>query len=84
MEEIIEQVLDVKIRVVTNNGDEKIICLTEFFEPQDVNITYDNDKVVLTIKKNKENCTTYRLEPLAEDDVIAESDIDVWELLDKK
>lgn len=53
MEEKIERLLDIKIRVVTNKNEEKIICLTEFFEPQDVNIMQDNDGVVLTIKKRK-------------------------------
>jgi hypothetical protein len=54
MEEKIERVFDIYIRVLTNKGEEKTICLTEFFEPQNVDIMHDNDSVVLTIKKNKE------------------------------
>ena len=54
MEEKIERVFDIDIRVLTNKGEEKMIRLTEFFEPQNVDITHDNDSIVLTIKKNKE------------------------------
>lgn len=54
MEEKIERVFDINIRVLTNKGEEKVICLTEFFEPQNVDIFHDNDSVVLTIKKNKD------------------------------
>lgn len=53
MEEKIERVFDIDIRVLTTKGEEKIIRLTEFCEPQNVDIFYDNDKVVLTIEKNK-------------------------------
>ena len=53
MEEKIERVFDIYFRVLTTKGEEKVICLTEFFEPQNVNIYHDNDKVVLTIEKKK-------------------------------
>lgn len=54
MEKEIKRVFDIDIRVLTNKGEEKIIRLTDFFEPQNVDIAYDNDSVVLTIKKNKD------------------------------
>ena len=49
--EIVERVLEISARVITNHGEEKTLYLTEFFEPQDVNITYDNNSIVLTIKR---------------------------------
>ena len=54
-EERVEQVLDIKIRVRTNRDEEKIICLTDFCEPQSVELNYDNKEVILCIKKNKYN-----------------------------
>ena len=53
-EETIVEVLDVKIRVRTNMDEEKIICLTDFCKPQRVGLTWDNEEVTLSIKKDKD------------------------------
>ncbi len=54
-EEIIERVLDVKIKVRTNKNKERIIVVTDFFKPQDVKLTYNNNEVILCVKKNKDS-----------------------------
>lgn len=52
--EKIEEVLNIVMKVKTNKEEEKIICLTDFIKPHNVDLTYDNNKIVLTIIGEKE------------------------------
>lgn len=53
-EEIVERVLDVKIKVRTNKNKKRTIVITDFFKPQDVKLTCNNNEVILCVKMNKD------------------------------
>lgn len=51
--DVIKEVLDIQIRIKTDKGEEKMLYLTDFYEPQSVDITYDNNDFTLSVKKAK-------------------------------
>ena len=51
--EKIEQILEIRIRVKTNKSEDRTICLTDFCNPQNVELTRSNDEVILRINRGK-------------------------------